>query len=213
MGVRLGTLINHHMTGEEITTRFNLQIDDASELSDDETLELANEVYDEIANDRPWEWLRTTATGITSTTVSYVNLPANFRAMMPNLDNEQVVFVGTSFTPYKVVPYADRHSYRDQGGYCYIDVPNGRLVFTKQPTDAEAIEYDYLKVHDPIEADSGPLFRPAHHKIIVFGMAAAFNPIEQTEKSRSYQTENQDKYDELLATMGVEDAEAKLAYT
>lgn len=201
------------MTGEEISTKFNLQIDDASELSDSETLDLANDVYNEIADDRPWEWLRAAGSGTTSTTVPYIALPADFKTLMPNFENEQVVFVGTSFTPYQVIPYADRRSYRDQGGYCYIDVPNARLVFTKQPTAAEAVEYDYIKVHDPLEADTSPLFRPAQHKVIVFGMAAAFNPIEQTDKTRSYQAENQAKYDELLATMQMEDAEAKLAHT
>lgn len=200
------------MTGTEIITRFNLQIDDSSELSDGEALDLANEVYEDICNDRPWEWLRATATGTMSLSVPYIALPSDFKKVMPNDMNEAVVFVGTLRTPYRVVSYANRHEYRDQYGYCYIDVPNARLVFTKQPTVADAIEYDYVKVQTALTTGTSPLFREGFHKIIPYGMAAAFNPIEHTDKAESYQRENQQKYNDLLSDMANEDAEIKVAY-
>lgn len=200
------------MTATEIITRFNLQIDDASELSDSEALDLANEVYEEVANDRPWEWLRATVTATLSPSLPYVALPADFKQIMPNLDNEAVVLVGTNYTPYKVIPYADRHSYRDQFGYCYVDTINSRLVFTKQPTVADAIEYDYVKIQPALTAGTSPLFRAGYHRMIAYGMAARFNPIEQTEKGNSYQGENQAMYEKMLSDMAVEDAEIKVAY-
>jgi hypothetical protein len=64
--------------------RFQLQIDDSSELSDSESLDLANEVYREIQNDRDWSWLQATHTGTTSTTVPYVALPTDFKKVLPN---------------------------------------------------------------------------------------------------------------------------------
>ena len=200
------------MTGDDIITRFNLQVDDSSELSDIEALDLANEVYEDICNDRPWEWLRATYTGVQSASLPYVALPADFKKIMPNDDNAAVVFVGTARTPYQVVPYAERNAVRDQYGYCYIDTPNGRLVFTKQPTSAAAIEFDYIKVQTAIAANTSPIFRANFHKIIPYGMAADFTPIEQPERANSWQKENREKYDALLEDMAVEDAEAKLAY-
>ncbi len=198
------------MIGSEIITRFNLQVDDSSELSDTEALALANEVYDDICNDRPWEWLRKTYTGTTSASVPYIALPADFKAVMANDENSAVVFVGTTRDEYTIVPYADRNTYRNIGGYAYIDLVNSRLVFTLQPSSARAVEYDYVKVQDALTTTTSPLFRLGFHKIIPYGMAAAFNPIEQTDKANSYQPENQDKYDNVLADMAMEDAHTKL---
>jgi hypothetical protein len=42
------------MTGTNIIARFQLQVDDASELSTDESLALLNEVYSDICNYRYW---------------------------------------------------------------------------------------------------------------------------------------------------------------
>lgn len=206
------------MTGTEIITRFNLQIDDASELSDTEALALANEVYDDIANDRPWEWLRASFSGSTSTSVAYIALPSDFKAMMASYttpDGELVpaVFVGTTYDPYLIIPYSQRMNYLNTDGYAYIDPINSRLVFCLQPVTVKAAIYDYVKVHTALTTGTSPLFRAGLHKIIPYGMAAAFNPIEGTDKNISYQGENQKKYDDILTDMQIEDAQAKLAYT
>lgn len=201
------------MTGTQIIEKFNLQVDDSSELSSAEVLDLLNDVYNEIQDDRPWEWLRVTATGTTSTTLPYVALPNDFKMLAPNKDNRTVIFVGTQYAEYTVVSYEDRRNYRNQDGYCYIDVPNQRLYFTLQPTSAQAIEYDYIKVAAAITTSTSPLFRSGYHKIIAFGMAAKFPAIEQSNKATSYGTDNKATYLSLLADMAVEDANIKLAYS
>lgn len=196
------------MTVDSEIERFRLQVDDDSELSSTEELALANEVYDEIANDRPWEWLKSTATGTTSTSVSYIALPADFKTLSPNKDNRSVIFVGTDYNEYQVVPFSSRRDYRNVDGYCYIDVPNQRLYFTLQPTSAKAVEYDYIKRHTALVAGASPLF--TMNNLIAYGMASKFNPIEQTEKSVSYRQENTEAYKNLLSNLQMEDTLIKL---
>lgn len=201
------------MQASNIIARYNLQVDDASQLSSDEELGLANEVYVDIANDRPWEWLRSTATGTTSTSVPYIALPSDFKEMTMNKDNVSVVFVGTDYSEYKVVPFASRRDYRDQDGFCYIDVPNSRLYFTLQPTSAKTIEYDYIKRPTAMAtATASPLVTTDQFgKLIAYGMAAKFAPIEQTEKGASYQKENQVEYYKMLSDLRMEDVNIKLS--
>ncbi len=200
------------MTGEDIISRFELQIDDASELSSEESLALANEVYFDVSNDRDWEWLKSTATGTTSTSVPYIALPSNFKKLMPNKNNESVVFVGTDYSEYKVVPFSSRRDYRDQDGFCYLDMVNRRLYFTLQPTSAEAIEYDYLTIPTAITTTTGPVVDTTQFgNMIAYGMAAKFNPIEQTDKSESYSKENKATYLGILSDLAIEDANVKLS--
>ena len=198
------------MITSAIITRFELQVDDSSELSSTESLALAQEIYDDICNDRPWEWLKATATGTTSTVVSYIALPADFRELSLNKDNKSVIFVGSDYQEYKVVPFSSRRDYRDQDGICYIDIPNSRLYFTKQPTAAEAIEYDYIKNPADLTGATSPIFPAKYHNVVAYGMAGKFNNIEQTEKDGSYQNENQTEYYKLLSDMRMEDSNIKL---
>ncbi len=199
------------MTGDEIIEKYNLQVDDASELSSDEELALANDVYDDVCDDRDWEWLKESFTGTTSISVPYIALPDDFKYIAPNKDNRSVVFVGDEFSEYEVVSYSDRRNYRNMSGFCYIDVPNSRLVFTLQPTEAKSVEYDYIKIQEPLEDDTSPLFRSGFHVIIAYGMAAKFNNLEQTDKAVSYQRENTGLYNGVLSKMQMEDSKVKLS--
>lgn len=72
------------LTGTQILERFYLQIDDDAALSSDEALALANEVLFEIYQDRDWEFLKTSYTGVQSTSVPYIALPSDFRNLSPN---------------------------------------------------------------------------------------------------------------------------------
>ena len=86
------------MITSDIIARFELQVDDSSELSSDESLALANEIYSDICNDRDWEWLKATATGSTSTSVPYVSLPSNFKQLIPNKEKTEVLFLLVQIT-------------------------------------------------------------------------------------------------------------------
>lgn len=200
------------MITSDILLRFESQVDDNSELSTDEELALAQEVYDEISNDRPWEWLKTTATGTTSTSVPYIALPADFKELSLNRDNQSVIFVGSDFAEYRVIPFSSRRDYRNLDGYAYIDVPNQRLYFTLQPTSAKAVEYDYIKRPAALTVSTAPLVTTEQFgKLIAYGMAIKFNNIEQSDKSSSYQKENQLQYYNLLSDLRMEDVNIKLS--
>lgn len=199
------------MITSEIISRFELQVDDASELSSDESLALANEIYNDIANDRPWEWLKKTATGTTSTSVAYIALPSDFKELSPNKEGKSVIFVGTDYSEYQVVPFSSRRDYRNQDGFCYIDIATSRLYFTLQPTSAKAIEYDYIHRPTALTLSTAPLVTTDQFgNLIAYGMAAKFNPIEQTDKAVSYQRENQGLFLTMLSDHRLEDANIKL---
>lgn len=199
------------MTGQQIIDKFLLDVDDSSELSDDEVLDLLNDVYTDICDDRDWEWLKKTVTDTTSTSVPYVSLPSDFKKLVANKDNESIVFVGSDYSEYKVIPFSSRRDYRDQDGFCYIDIPNQRLVFTLQPTSVKTIEYDYIFVPVAITVSTSPIFRSAFHKAIAFGMCARFPAIEQSNKSTSYGNEYGKMMFDQIQDMAVEDANIKLS--
>ena len=198
------------LTTAEIISRYNLQVDDASELSSDEELALANEVYNTICNDRPWEWLKRTYTGVTSTSVAYVGLLLYFKELCQNSYNKSVVFVGTDRSEYLVVSLSSRRDYYNTDGYCYIDIPNQRLYFMKQPTEVKAIEYDYVSYPTALTTATSPLFNSRYHEMVSYGMAAKFSNIDQEDKSKSYKNDNKKEYDDFMFGLRTEDANIKL---
>lgn len=225
------------MTWQELIDRLFLQVDDLSQLSTAEALVQINEIYWDVQDDRDWEWLRTSYSWTTSTSVPYVALPADFKNMCPNYmtsiglnfgnvgvpvgwtwnmysssvsgANSSVVFVGTTFSPYLVIPFSQRNNYRNASNVCYIDIPNQRLVFTLQPTSAQAITYDYIKVAADILIGTSPIFRAWLHNILAFGAAARFDNLQLTDKASSYQRENQSLFDKGLSSLRLEDANIK----
>lgn len=229
------------MNWEQIISKLFLQIDDSSQLSDVEALQLINDIYADVCDDRAWSWLQSTYTGTTSTSVPYVALPAGFNCLIPNVSNSiwygygnlwvprwgvvsgylqamyvpsasvACVFVGTTYSPYRIIDFSERRNYRDADGFAYIDIPNSRLVFTKQPTTAQAIEFDYKKVPDDITLVTSPLFRSGFHSVLVYGAAAQFDNLQLTDKTQSYQKENMFLYEKQLESMRIDDARIKLS--
>lgn len=94
-------------------------------------------------------------------------------------------------------------------GYCYVY--DGKLYFTKQPTQVLTVTYDYIMIAPEIELATSPLFRSGFHNILAFGAAARFPILEQADKSMSYARDNQDLYDKQLQSMQMEDSNIKLA--
>ncbi len=132
--------------------------------------------------------------------------------MSPNKDGRSVVFVGTDFSEYTVVPFSSRRDYRNQNGFCYIDLGTSRLYFTLQPTSAKAVEYDYIKRPAALTLSTAPLVTTDKFgTMLAYGMAAKFNPIEQSEKATSYQRENKAEYLKMLSDHAMEDANIKLS--
>lgn len=174
-------------------------MDDSTDLSSDEELALLNKVYQKICADRPWEFLKKEVTATTSTSVPYVSLPTDLQYVISNYDQDDssalpVVFVGSTYTPYKIVSWSKRRTYRDQSGYAYLDLPNSRLYFTVQPTSAEPIEYDYLSFPPALTLTDEPLIPERFQDMLYHAMCVEDNVIQQSDKAKSYAPENQQKY-------------------
>ncbi len=206
-------------TTQEIITAFELYVDDATELSSAEELTLANKIYRKVLNDRPWSFLKKSFTGTTSTTVPYVELPSDFKYILANysytdntIDNAPVsapvvVFVGTNYSPYRVVNWSDRRQYRNQNNICYIDPVSSRLYFTIQPTSAQPIEFDYVYKPVDLTLATRPVWDSDFDDIITHGMASEDYIIQQFDKAKSYAQENQAKYAKYLLDMQYNDSQ------
>lgn len=187
------------MTKADIIEKFELYLDDGTELSTTETSDLFDKMYRQINSDRPWEGTKTEGTGTTSTSVPYVSLPANFLYLTANNNftdsSEQagrpVVFVGTTYEPYEVVSWSDRRRYRDESGFAYIDFANSRLYFTKQPSGAYSVEFDYHAQQTALATGDTPWFPEEFHDLIYHMMCADDYVIQQSDKAKSYKSENE----------------------
>lgn len=200
------------MTGQDIIDKFNLFVDDQSELSSSEELDLLNDKYYTVCDDRDWEWLKATYTGTSSASVAYVALPTTFKKLSPNKDNKSVVFVGTDYSEYQVIPFSSRRDYRDQDGFCYLDMVNRRLYFTLQPTAAEAIEYDYISKPTALTVSTEPIITTERFgTMLAHAMATEFPSIEQSNKLTSYQSDYAKFYADTLHDLALEDALIKLS--
>jgi len=194
------------MTKTEIIAKFELYMDDSSDLSSVETGSLFDKIYSKVSTDRPWEGTKSSATGTVSTTVPYVSLPANFAYMVSNTNYSRsgeygsgpAVLVGTDYSPYKVVSWSDRRQYRDADGYAYIDFANSRLYFTKQPASALSYEFDYHAFPTALAGGDSPWFPSAYHDVIYHGMCIDSFVIQQSDKAKSYKKENEDMYQSYM---------------
>ena len=207
------------MIASEILSRFEMYVDDNSELSSTEELALLNEKYHTLLADRTWNFNKTTTTSTQSTSVPYVSLAADFSFLLPNYNytemfasNDQgsapvVVFVGTDYTPYRVINWSDRRQYRNQDGYAYVDYPNTRLYFTLQPASAKSIEYDYYKAVSDLTTSDSPAFPSEFHPIIYLDMALDDDIIQRYPKAESYLAENRAKRDEKYRQLAYWDSQ------
>lgn len=179
-------------------------MDDTSELSDAEALDLCNKIYQKVSSNRPWEHLKkvhqTTANGTT------VSLPADFHYIVANYNftdasyeaERPKILVGENFTPYDVVSFSDRRRYYNTSGVAYLDLANDQLVFTVAPTTGKAVEFDYISVPSDLTVNDSPWFPARFHDVIYHGMCADDFAIQQSEKARSYMSEHLAAYDNYI---------------
>lgn len=195
------------MTKDQLIAKFNLYTDDSTELSDGETSDLFDKVYRDICVFKPWEFTKASHTATVSGTTT--PLPSNFLSLTRNANHtdtghygaDPVVFVGSTYIPYKIVNWSDRRQYRDVAGHAYIDIPNSNLVFTTSISDS--IEFDYQRQMPALSGSEEPAFPAEFHMIIPHAMAIDEMMIEMFEKARSYAEENENKYNYYLSQMSV----------
>jgi len=202
------------MLTSKIIEKFELYVDDGTELSSNEELDLANKVYQAVCSYRPWEFLKKTATGTISS--GEITLPSDFAYISANnqsTDSDvssetvtapKVVYVGTDLTPYRFVNFSDRRQYRNQN-VVYIDPTDSKIKFVVTPTDT-TYEFDYIKVPADLTLATSPIFPSRFHDIIAYGMASDDFAIQLFDKARSYANENQAKYNSILKDMSYANA-------
>ena len=190
-------------------------MDDTTDLSSAEESDLFDKWYSIVCNDKPWEFLKKSASGTVSTSVAYVALPSDFGHLVSNANYTEsgeeaslpVVFVskdgGTTFSAYRVVSWSDRRQYRNRDGFCYIDIANSRLYFTATPTGAWTYEFDYKAYPTALALGDTPAIPSAYQDIIYHGMCSDDFVIQQSDKAKSYKQENEEKYRLLMNQMSL----------
>ncbi len=198
------------MTGQEIIDRFELYVDDGTELSTSEELDLLNKIYRQILNSRLWEFLKKEFSTIT-TGLNYVTLPADFAYFIANgnyTENNveyqgnqapKIILVGN--TEYKLVNWSDRRKYLNSSGYAYVDLANNRLYFSDTPASGQMVSADYIYRPADITTTTSPIFPEDFHPAIYHGMASEDYIIQQFDKARSYSAENKERFNNYLANM------------
>jgi hypothetical protein len=175
------------MTGAEIIEKFQLQTDDATELSSDEELDLLNDVYLETCSDRAWNLLKTTVSGTVVNNI--ITLPDDFGFLYPNQNYQgngtegtlPAILIGSTYQPYRIVNFDDRRKYVNAVGFAYLDLANNRIVFTGTPTDT-AYEFDYIKVPALLTTATEPIFPDRFHKYFAYRMAIEDSIIQMSDR-------------------------------
>ena len=195
---------------QKIITRFELYVDDGTELSTSEELDLLNKIYREVWTDRPWEFSKKGFSGaINGTTIS---LPTDFAYVCENArytdmsrsnyirkSTPKVIWVGDRY--YQLINWSDRKQYEEQDGVCWIDLVNNNLTFPVSVSGT--VEYDYVFFPADLAIDDEPLFPAMFHDVLYHGMASDDYMIQQFDKAKSYAAENRNKYNDWLEKMAM----------
>lgn len=212
------------MTSTELITNFELQVSDVSELSSTEELLILNRVYNKVCAERPWEFLKTSATGTllgSGIDGSYINIPINFGFFSENFQYTnntispqnnaapKVIFIGNNYSPYYLVNYSDRRQYLGSTGYAYLDLANNKIVFTGSPAE-RTYEFDYIKTPAILTATDTPEIPERFQVVLVYGMAAEDSILQLSPKATSYAPENRAMYEQYILDMAYWNAQLQL---
>lgn len=185
---------------QDIITKFELEVNDATELSDVEELLIANRIYLRVCLS-PYEFLKTPVTGTiqSDSTSSYITLPIDFGFLSPNYNYSEgnnsndinlkpiVIFTGNIATPnvWKIINFSDRRQYLNKSGYAYLDLANNKIRFCYPPIDTN-YDFDYVKVPAKLLTSTDPIWPERFDDIIVYGMAGENEVLVKSDKARSY---------------------------
>lgn len=206
------------MTGAEIIAKFEQYVDDLTELSSTQELELLNKIYQKVCEDRPWEFCKKEKTG-TMTSTTTIAFPSDFSHLLENYnytDNGMstetnskpcVVFIssnsGSTYSPFKVVNWSDRRQYLNTNGVCYIDYASSVITFPYAQSSGALYNFDYKSVPTNLTTGTSPVFPARFQDIIYHGMAVDDMVIQLFDKARSYAKENQAMYESYLKQMAL----------
>lgn len=200
-----------------------MQVSDITELSTDQEFIVANRVYNAVCNQRPWQFLKTQASGsiLSDSLGYYIDAPADFSYFsinntlssnawnINNNTDAKVIFVGDSYCPYQIINWSDRRQYRKTNGFAYFDASTNKIRFTETPI-AFTYEFDYIKNPAPLVSGDTPIIPTRFQDVIAYGMAVDDAIIQMSPKATSYAAENQVKYNNLLQQMKMWDANLQM---
>lgn len=186
------------MTASEIITKFELYMDDTTELSSVEELALLEKKYQKVSMARPWEVLKRAHAGTTDGTDG-IDMPERFAGFSENANYSDrvsygtgpVVYVGADFRPYEIISFSDRRAYRGQGAKAYYDPTDEKLKFVNTPSSGLAVEFDFIQLPEPLASDSEPWIPTRFQDILYHEMCMDDFVIQQSEKAQSYLKEHQ----------------------
>jgi hypothetical protein len=189
------------MTKSDIITKFELYMDDMSELSTTESENLFDKVYNRVNSDRPWEGTKTEYTG-----TAPVTLPDDFLFLVQNYNYTDETeygsgpFVFVDSEPVKVVSWSDRNRYTSD--VAYLDMRNNTMEFASDETGS-TVSFDYHASLPTLLNAESPWFPASFHDIIYHGMCAEAFMIMQAEKAKSYANEHLAWYNKYLGDMAM----------
>jgi len=196
------------MMTQEIIKRFELYVDDGTELSSQEELDLFNQKYTDVWTNRPWEFAKKPfSSAISGVSVSlpddfaYITENGQYTDVSMNDVNgnsaPKIIWIGSN--KYQLVNWSDRKQYEGKSGYCYVDIRNLLLTFTESVSGT--VEFDYVFFPESLGLSDEPLFPAAYHQVLVHLMATDDYIIQQFDKAKSYSAENQEKANYWLEKM------------
>mgnify|MGYP007066195423 CR=1 FL=1 len=196
------------MITSEIIQKFELYVDDTTELASTEELDLANKIYQFVCDFAVWEFLKKEATGTISGTE--ITLPSNFAHLLENYNytdnsistqaNAKPVYVFIDDSPVQVVNWSDRRRYSGSS-YCYLDMVNEKIVFPS--AQSGTYSFDYKFVPEDLTLATSPVFPARYHDIISHGMAVDDMIIQLFPRAKSYAQENQNRFNAYLSSMSL----------
>lgn len=188
------------MLASEIIAKFELWVDDGTELSASDELDLLNKVYFDVFTERPWEFAKKSFSGtingtsiLLPTDLAYICENGSYsdsqRVNVIENSSPKLIWVGNSY--FILINWSDRKQYEGKQGYCYIDIVNKTLVFTTSVSGT--ITYDYVYFPIALTINDEPLFPAVYHPVLYHLMASDDYIIQQFDKAKSYSNENEQK--------------------
>lgn len=186
------------MIAEKIIQKFETYVDDGTELSLQDELDLLNKVYQLVCDDRPWLFLRKEYNVFINGTE--INLPPDFGNITETeVNGEMKKVVWIEDKAYELINFSDRRNYRARAGYCWINLANNTIEFTEMLFGN--LSMDYVFIPEELKINYEPVFPLRFQHALYHLMASDDYIIQQFDKARSYADENRQKAEELLTRM------------
>lgn len=207
------------LTVQEIIEKFELQVNDLTELASQEELDLLNDKIQDVALEHVFESLKKNATGAlaldATTGLYYITKPTDFSIFVENnnytennVNNDidqaaKVIFVGANRQPFRIVNYSDRMQYRNTSGVCWLDLTVDKIFFPVAPSDTSYYSFDYTMVPPVLTLTTDkPTWIPNRfRKMLWFAMATDNEILQLSSKANSYAADNRAKYQDTLEKM------------